>query len=256
MQATVRRRGGGVDEFLHGKSREEQPERKKSGAGDRPRGVDPARAGGARRRLEPRPDRPARRSRPLDGAAHRRRARSREAADRGVAERPRAARARRSCGWRLRSAPISSRWRGRSSRRLSHELRETVDLATVQKRSSDLHRSGDRARSGCARCRRSARRSRSTARPTARPISASSTRRRSSADRHAATNARTPNTLTRLERVAARAARGAQDRRRARSRGAHARHLRRRRGAARSARQPDRDLGAGAERSASATSRS
>ena len=59
--------------------------------------------------------------------------------------------------------------------------------------------------------------------------------------------ARTPHTLTRLDALLDGLGRRAARRRRLRPRGAHARHLRGRRGAARSARQSDRDLGAGAE---------
>ena len=76
-----------------GHAQREEPDPKEPDPGDRARGGDPARAGEPGVGAEPRTDCPARQPCALDGAAHRRRARSREARDRGVADRPRAARA-------------------------------------------------------------------------------------------------------------------------------------------------------------------
>ena len=130
---------------------------------------DPARARRPAGRLEPRADRPAGRSRALDGAAHRRRAGSREAGDRRLAHRAGCGSGRRSCGSPHRRAPISLRGAavpdaavagaGRDRRSRHHQE------ATIS--SSSTRSSG---RSGCARCRRSARCFRSIAPPTARPI--------------------------------------------------------------------------------------
>ena len=102
--------------------------RQKPGAGDCARCRHPACAGRRSGGLEPRPDRAARKSRALDGAAHRGRARGREISDRSVAQRPGAARPtilRLAASARTDFVAIARPFLAQ----LSSELKETVDLS-------------------------------------------------------------------------------------------------------------------------------